>query len=133
VNDDTVEYFRRLAADDLEGRILGPLTFGESVVPEVASGVYIVEGVDGSCLYVGRVWSAMDSGRLESRLREHRGGSNLVKLNQFDGYYVVPIRAEAGLVRVEQLEGLIADHLQPTIGKRRPDPRRRRRRRRRRA
>lgn len=124
MRDETIKYLGVIARDYLVDGIRGPFTIGSDALPDVPSGVYIVEDVEQNVMYVGRLHSALGNNRLEPRLAEHR--REPAKMNSFDRVYVLPFSSIATVVDVERLEGIIADHLQPKLGHRHPDPRRRR-------
>lgn len=118
---DTAEQLSRLAGEDRDGPLLGPLSLDDDALLNLARGVYMVMDPHGRWAYVGRVCSELDGNRLASRLRkEHRRETR--KALAFDKVYFLRLKPDTPCLRVEELEGRISDHLQPYIGSRRPRP-----------
>jgi hypothetical protein len=123
---ETVRALEEIAGPNLEGSIEGPQEIGVGVWPAYARGVYVVFDAWDNCVYVGKVCSATDSERLQSRFSEHL--SDPVKLNSWHHYYVLPMKDKATNAYIEKTEGWVARHLRPTGSQRSPNPRRARRR-----
>ncbi len=113
-----------IAAQRLDGGLLGPFMLGQDEVPLLAKGVYIAYAADHACLYVGKVASELDRGRLRVRIGEHL--RNLRKLNAWNELYVLPLKASTSNAGVEKVEGFVSMHLLPVMSRRSPNPLRRR-------
>jgi excinuclease UvrABC nuclease subunit len=118
---DTHEQLTRLVGDDLDGAIEGPAELGATTLPIRSRGVYIIENARGRCVYVGKVASTRDAGRLASRIREHLRQSP-AKVTQFNAVFFVPVRVTTSDARIQQLEGQIARHMRPLLGQKWPVP-----------
>ena len=98
------------AGDDLLRPTPRPYLLDSDTLPDVEAAVYIVEGRDGTVLYVGST-RRPGASALRDRIAEHL--REPAKAARWHRLYVLPLMADTSPEAVRLLEGLVALDLRP--------------------